>query len=82
MRTIEVMPEQKRRDKALETMEVYAPLAHRLGIRAVKEELEDISLRYLDPVAYHEIESMLELKRADRRKVRCGMSLEIRPRGV
>ena len=66
MRTIEVMPEQKRRDKALETMEVYAPLAHRLGIRAVKEELEDISLRYLDPVAYHEIESMLELKRADR----------------
>ena len=66
MRTIEVMPEQKRRDKALETMEVYAPLAHRLGIRAVKEELEDISLRYLDPVAYHEIESRLELKRADR----------------
>ncbi|MGI5966580.1 MULTISPECIES: RelA/SpoT family protein [Anaerotruncus] len=66
MRTIEVMPEQKRRDKALETMEVYAPLAHRLGIRAVKEELEDISLRYLDPVAYHEIESMLDLKKADR----------------
>ncbi|MCI8491736.1 MULTISPECIES: RelA/SpoT family protein [Anaerotruncus] len=66
MRTIEVMPDQKRRDKALETMEVYAPLAHRLGIRAVKEELEDISLRYLDPVAYHEIESMLEMKRADR----------------
>lgn len=66
MRTIEVMPEQKRRDKALETMEVYAPLAHRLGIRAVKEELEDISLRYLDPVAYNEIERMLELKKADR----------------
>ena len=66
MRTIEVMPEQKRRDKALETMEVYAPLAHRLGIRAVKEELEDRSLRYLDPVAYHEIESMLEMKKADR----------------
>ena len=66
MRTISVMPEQKRRDKALETMEVYAPLAHRLGIRAVKEELEDISLRYLDPVAYQEIERMLELKRGDR----------------
>lgn len=66
MRTIEVMPEQKRRDKALETMEVYAPLAHRLGIRAVKEELEDISLRYLDPVAYHEIEAMLDLKKGDR----------------
>ncbi|MEM1485939.1 bifunctional (p)ppGpp synthetase/guanosine-3',5'-bis(diphosphate) 3'-pyrophosphohydrolase [Oscillospiraceae bacterium PP1C4] len=66
MRTIEVMPEQKRRDKALETMEVYAPLAHRLGIRAVKEELEDISLRYLDPVAYREIEAMLDLKKGDR----------------
>lgn len=66
LRTIEVMPEQKRRDKALETMEVYAPLAHRLGIRSVKEELEDRSLRYLDPVAYHEIEAMLELKKIDR----------------
>lgn len=59
MRTIEVMREQKRRDKALETMEVYAPLAHRLGIRAIKEELEDISLRYLDPVAYAEIEEKI-----------------------
>ena len=43
MRTIEFMPDQKRRDKALETMEVYAPIAHRLGIRALKEEMEDIS---------------------------------------
>ncbi|MCI8648945.1 MAG: bifunctional (p)ppGpp synthetase/guanosine-3',5'-bis(diphosphate) 3'-pyrophosphohydrolase [Anaerotruncus sp.] len=68
MRTIEVMPEQKRRDKALETMEVYAPLAHRLGIRAVKEELEDLSLRYLDPVAYREVERMLELKKEERQE--------------
>lgn len=66
MRTIEFMPEQKRRDKALETMEVYAPIAHRLGIRAVKEELEDRSLRCLDPIAYQEIESALALKSADR----------------
>lgn len=66
MRTIEFMPEQKRRDKALETMEVYAPIAHRLGIRAVKEELEDRSLRCLDPIAYQEIESALALKAADR----------------
>ena len=66
MRTLEALPPQKRRDKALETMEVYAPLAHRLGIRAVKEELEDISLRYLDTVAYKEIEEMLALKQADR----------------
>lgn len=59
MRTIECMREQKRRDIALETMEVFAPIAHRLGIRAVKEEMEDLSLRYLDPVGYKEIEEQL-----------------------
>ncbi len=66
MRTIECMKEQHRRDKALEVMEVYAPIAHRLGIRAIKEELEDLSIRYLDPVGYAEIERQLELKSKDR----------------
>ena len=66
MRTIEFMPDQKRRDKALETMEVYAPIAHRLGIRALKEEMEDISLRYLVPIGYHEIESALAMKSGER----------------
>ncbi len=66
MRTIEFMPPQKQRDKALENMEVYAPIAHRLGIRAVKEELEDLSLRILDPVAYREIENGLELRAGER----------------
>ena len=59
MRTAEGWPPQKRRDKALETMEVYAPLAHRLGISNIKEELEDLSLRHLDPVGYEEISNML-----------------------
>src|SRR5699024_4775108 len=59
MRTGDAWPEQKRRDKALETMEVYAPLAHRLGISHIKEELEDRSLRYLDPVGYQEIKDLL-----------------------
>lgn len=59
MRTIDYMPQQKRRDKALETLEVYAPIAHRLGIRPIKEELEDISIANLDPIAYHEIETLL-----------------------
>ena len=68
MRTIEYMPPQKQRDKALENMEVYAPIAHRLGIRAVKEELEDLSLRILDPVAYREIEDGLELRAGERTK--------------
>ena len=59
MRTGDAWPEQKRRDKARETMEVYAPIANRLGILNVKEELEDRSLHYLDPVGYEEINKML-----------------------
>ena len=68
MRTSEYWDPQKQRDKARENMEVYAPIAHRLGIRAVKEELEDRSLRILDPVAYHEIEDGLELRSGERRR--------------
>ncbi|MEG2814432.1 MAG: RelA/SpoT family protein, partial [Oscillospiraceae bacterium] len=59
LRTLMYVPENKQREKALETMEVYAPIAHRLGIRAVKEELEDIALHYLDPIACREIESVM-----------------------
>lgn len=64
MRTIDAMPEYKQRDKSRETLEVFAPIAHRLGIRAVKEELEDLSIMHLDPVAYHEIEKSLTIKRS------------------
>ena len=66
MRTIECVKDQKRRDKALECMEVYAPIAHRLGMKAIKDELEDLSMRYLDPVAYHEIEKQLQLTENER----------------
>ena len=65
MRTGDAWPEQKRRDKALETMEVYAPIAHRLGISGIKEELEDRSLRYLDPVGYNEINNLLDTHGAE-----------------
>ena len=68
MRTLESMPPQKQRDKSLETMEVYAPLAHRLGLKLVKEELEDTALRFLDPAAYWEIESQLILRKDERDK--------------
>ncbi len=60
MRTLMHMPEDKRRYKARETLEIYAPIAHRLGIRAFKDELEDLAISYLDPVAYDEIATTLE----------------------
>lgn len=67
MRTLMFKPEARRREIALETIEIYAPIAHRLGIRPIKEELEDLSISYLDPVAYNEIQSKLE-HQSDKRK--------------
>lgn len=66
MRTLEFQSDDKKRIIALETMEVYAPLAHRLGISGVKEELEDISLHYLDPIACAEIEEQLAMRKDER----------------
>lgn len=66
LRTIESLPDQKQRDKALETIEVYAPIAHRLGISAFKDELEDRSIHLLDPIAYSEIENLLKEKESFR----------------
>ena len=60
MRTIQFQREQKQKDISVETMEIYAPLAHRLGIQKVKLELEDRSLKILDPVGYQEISDYLE----------------------
>ncbi|MEG2259460.1 MAG: RelA/SpoT family protein, partial [Oscillospiraceae bacterium] len=65
MRTLDAMSEEKQRTKSLETMEVYAPIAHRLGMSAIKEELEDLSLKYLDPVGYAEISELLRKNDAD-----------------
>ena len=80
MRTGDYWKEYKRREKALETMEVYAPLADRLGIRSIKEELEDISLRFLDPIAYEEIERMLKLKKEERERFLDAIQEKIRER--
>ena len=66
MRTLDFQCGEKQRIIALETMEVYAPLAHRLGISGIKEELEDLSLFYLDNVAYNEIEEQISLRKEDR----------------
>ena len=64
MRTMEYQSARKQREKALETMEIYAPLAHRLGMQKIKWELEDTSLRYLDPIGYQEIEDELNSRSA------------------
>ncbi len=69
MRTLDALPEQKQRDKSLETIEVYAPIAHRLGIRAVKEELEDLAIKHLDPVGYKEIEELLSTQQEHRESI-------------
>lgn len=69
MRTIDAMPPQKQRDKSVETLEIYAPIAHRLGIRSVKEELEDLALKHLDPIAYKEIENLLTLRKQHREQI-------------
>ncbi len=60
MRTMAYQAENKQREKALETMEIYAPIAHRLGMQRIKWELEDLSLLYLDPVGYQEITEQLD----------------------
>lgn len=62
MRTMEYMVAQKQLEKSLETMEIYAPIAHRLGLQKVKWELEDLSLKYLDPDGYREIITYLDSK--------------------
>ena len=65
MRTIDAKPIEKQRRTAHETMEIYAPLAHRLGIRPIMEELEDRCIRILDPIGYKDIEERMELQKEE-----------------
>ena len=80
MRTIDAMPEQKQRDISLETLEIYAPIAHRLGIRPVKEELEDLAIKHLDPIAYAEIEDSLLHRKNHREQILNEIKEKIRER--
>ena len=68
MRTLNFMPRAKQLLISKETLDVYAPLAHRLGMSKIKIELEDLALKYLDPVAYEEIRQSINQKKDEREK--------------
>ncbi|QCX32787.1 bifunctional (p)ppGpp synthetase/guanosine-3',5'-bis(diphosphate) 3'-pyrophosphohydrolase [Caloramator sp. E03] len=66
MRTLKYLPPSKQKEKAQETLDIYAPVAHRLGISKIKWELEDLSLRYLNPEEYYDLVNKVSKKRAER----------------
>ena len=80
MRTMAYQSADKQRSKSLETMEIYAPIAHRLGMQRAKWELEDLSLQYLDPAGYKEITTSLEAKMGDLERFMASMKEKIQTR--
>lgn len=86
MRTLEYLREEKRRRIALETREIYAPLAHRLGVATIKWELEDLSFKFLEPEAYKSLASKIKEKRDDREehleRLRIPLQEDLREAGI
>ena len=80
MRTMQYQSPKKQREKSLETMEIYAPIAHRLGMQKLKWELEDLSLRYLDTVGYKEIETELQNRSSAHEEFLGGIQMKIQQR--
>eukprot|EP00960_Hanusia_phi_P026526 746302-Hanusia_phi.AAC.1 len=77
VRTLKFVPAQKQKEVARETLDLYAPLAHRLGIFWMKIELEDTSLRYLEPEVYEELKTMVAAKKEERQVGRCWSSRDV-----
>lgn len=69
MRTLEYKKRDKQVSTAHETLEIYVPIAHRLGINAIKWELEDLCLRYIDPISYYSVAQQIDQKRSEREKI-------------
>ncbi len=80
MRTMEYQSPRKQKEKSLETMEIYAPIAHRLGMQKLKWELEDIALRYLDPVGYKEIQDEMASRSAAHEEFKTAIEARITER--
>ena len=78
MRTLKYMRLEKQKEKARETMEIYAPLAQRLGISKVKVELDDLSLKYLEPEAYYDLVEKVALRKQQREEYVAGLVDEVR----
>ena len=78
MRTLKHMKPEKQKEKARETMEIYAPLAQRLGISKIKIELDDLSLKYLEPEAYRELGSQISQRKSAREEYIQGLAAEVR----
>jgi guanosine-3',5'-bis(diphosphate) 3'-pyrophosphohydrolase len=80
MRTMDYQTPEKQRLKSLETMQIYAPIAHRLGMQRIKWELEDLSLMYLDPVGYKAIMEAIDKRRPELERFMKAMEVKIRER--
>ncbi len=78
MRTLKYMRPEKQKEKARETMDIYAPIAHRLGISKIKVELDDLSLKYLEPEVYYDLVEKIALKKEARQAFVDGIVTEVR----